>query len=425
MIGLWAVVLAVRCSAAAPAPPPALEWLPQGAVSVLRVAQPGALLDLAESVKLLEAVKGLEQVLAPLTGPLKTDWKSALRRMAGGGITYAVYPGDTSVVIVDASDAEAFDPLQQMARPLPAPPAKAFYVEFPAVAAWSFDGKQFFARTASRLVMTNRGEALKMLFDPRPAGTGSLALWAPYMQALRAAGDGAVGTYFLNLALLKQAPQVRKALGEAGSPLEILLNGAVRESLNDANWVGAALGIEGRSLVLRAASDGQPAAKGAGAFSTPEGAAVLPNLKVPGELAGVSLWALIARKSVLASANAVAPAVMTAGAVARLGCVFAGCCRGLLGLPLFHAWPLYDIAALLVALMLGVQVEKRRAGGALLAFLIVYGVLRFFLEFARDVPASALGLTAGQWFAAVQATAGVALLVAGRAKSAAIQDSEV
>ena len=144
-----------------------------------------------------------------------------------------------------------------------------------------------------------------------------------------------------------------------------------------------------------------------------------------GALIGVSLWALIARKPVLASANAVAPAVMTAGAVARLGCVFAGCCRGLPGLPLFHAWPLYDIAALLAALMLGVQVEKRRAGGALLAFLIVYGVLRFFLEFARDVPASALGLTAGQWFAAVQATAGVALLVAGRAKSAAIQDRDV
>jgi hypothetical protein len=254
------------------------------------VAQPGALLDLAVSTKLVDAVAGIEQLLGPLTGPLKTDWKSALRRMAGGGITYAVYPGDTNVVIVDASDAEAFDALQQMARPLPAPPAKAFYVEFPAVAAWSFDGKQFFARTASRLVMTNRGEALKKLFDPRPAEMGNLAAWAPYTQALKAAGDGAVGTYFLNLALLKQAPQVRKALGEAGSPIEILLNGAVRESLNEASWVGVALRIEGRSLVLRAACDGQPAAKGAGAFSTPEGAGVLPNLKVPGELAGVSLW---------------------------------------------------------------------------------------------------------------------------------------
>jgi len=144
-----------------------------------------------------------------------------------------------------------------------------------------------------------------------------------------------------------------------------------------------------------------------------------------GALIGVSLWALIARKPMMVAANAVAPAVMAGGVVARVGCVFAGCCRGLPSLPLFHAWPVYDIAALLVALMLGVRLEKRRAGGSLLAFLIAYGLLRFFLEFARDIPAFALGLTAGQWFAAAQSAAGVALLVAGRAKSAAIQSSDV
>ncbi|MCX5770750.1 MAG: prolipoprotein diacylglyceryl transferase [Candidatus Hydrogenedentes bacterium] len=144
-----------------------------------------------------------------------------------------------------------------------------------------------------------------------------------------------------------------------------------------------------------------------------------------GALIGVSLWALIARKPVMAAANSVAPAVMAGGAVARLGCVFAGCCRGVPSLPLFHVWPLYDIAALLAALMLGVRLEKRRAGGSLFAFLIVYGLLRFFLEFARDIPASALGLTAGQWFAAAQTAAGFALLVAGRAQSAAIENPDV
>lgn len=144
-----------------------------------------------------------------------------------------------------------------------------------------------------------------------------------------------------------------------------------------------------------------------------------------GALIGVSLWALIARKPILAAANALAPAVMAGGSVARLGCVFAGCCRGLPGLPLFHPWPLYDVAALFGAVMIGIHLEKRRAGGALLAFLIAYGLLRFFLEFARDVPASALGLTAGQWFAAAQAAVGVALVVAGRAKSPAIESTDL
>jgi prolipoprotein diacylglyceryltransferase len=138
-----------------------------------------------------------------------------------------------------------------------------------------------------------------------------------------------------------------------------------------------------------------------------------------GALIGVSLWASIARKPAMAAANALAAGVMAGGAVARVGCVFAGCCRGLPGLPLFHVWPLYDIAALLGALIVGVRVEKRRGDGSLLAFLIVYGLLRFGIEFARDVPAFALGLTAGQWFAAAQAGVGVALVVLGRAGSAA------
>lgn len=133
-----------------------------------------------------------------------------------------------------------------------------------------------------------------------------------------------------------------------------------------------------------------------------------------GALIGAALWALVAGKPVMPSANSLAAGVMAGGAVARLGCVFAGCCRGVVWLPVFSVWPAYDIGALVLALVVGMWWEKRRRDGALISFLVVYGVLRFLLEFARDVPGVGLGLTVGQWLAVVQAGVGAAVLSWGR-----------
>ena len=144
-----------------------------------------------------------------------------------------------------------------------------------------------------------------------------------------------------------------------------------------------------------------------------------------GALIGACVWALISRNPVAAAGNAVAPAVMLGGAVARIGCLFAGCCRGASGILLYHVWPLYDIAALLVALMLGVREERRRSSGSLLSFLIVYGFLRFFLEFIREARVTELGLTTGQLFAGAQVGVGVALVLAGKAKSAVVRNQDV
>lgn len=138
-----------------------------------------------------------------------------------------------------------------------------------------------------------------------------------------------------------------------------------------------------------------------------------------GAFAGVVLWALLRRKNPAGAANAIAPAVMAGGAVARLGCVFAGCCRGIP--PVFGPWPFYDIAALAIALGLGLKLEKHHRNAPLLAFLIGYGLLRFFLEFAREMPPAAFGLTAAQLLAAAQVAAGLALLAASQAQSPATE----
>ncbi|NIA15796.1 MAG: hypothetical protein GWP08_17155 [Nitrospiraceae bacterium] len=138
-----------------------------------------------------------------------------------------------------------------------------------------------------------------------------------------------------------------------------------------------------------------------------------------GALAGAAGFAAITRQPVLRYADVFAPAILVGGAVARLGCVFTGCCRGvpvapdwLFGVAVLRPWPVYDLAALLLTFYL-VQVRRRASGPAGMTTglaLLVYGLLRFPLEFARDLEPALGRLTWGQWMALVQVVGGGMLL---------------
>lgn len=138
-----------------------------------------------------------------------------------------------------------------------------------------------------------------------------------------------------------------------------------------------------------------------------------------GALAGGTLFALVTHQSALRHADVLAPAILTGGAVARVGCLFTGCCRGvpiapdwLFGVTVFRPWAAYDLAALLLTLYV-VRVYHRRAPGprgtTTALTLVFYGLLRFPLEFARDLEQVLAGLTYGQWMALAQVVAGAAL----------------
>jgi hypothetical protein len=225
---LWQVGTALLLSALAAAAQPnaaADQWLPDGAVYVLQVSQPAAVLDLAARLKIPEM----------LLGPLG--------KAAGAGrITYALYPGEKSVWVFDAQNGQA-----------------------PEVV-----GKEFLARI--------------------PRSQGRLAASARYSRAKSAAGHDPAAWAFFDMAMLNQYPPAAKALSSAGEPFDLILNGAVKESLRDATWLSMGFNIEGRKLRLHAVTDGKPAATGAGAFTQTGDAGVLPNLTVPRELAAVTLW---------------------------------------------------------------------------------------------------------------------------------------
>lgn len=309
--GILSIVLG-GVAAALPAAQPAEQWLPQDAVLVVHIAQPAALLELAADLKLLEAIgvsqspqkqpansdwQNLLRFGDALGGKLATDWKGLLRKLTGAGITYAVYPRDTNVVMFDAEDIGAMEQVRQFVQAIISPQAGApeaskrgvFYREFPGGAAWSFDGKQYFALAGNRLVMCNRAEMLKLLFQPREQG--ALASWPLYAQARKAAGEGTAAWLFVNMAMLNQAPPVRQALTQPGSPQEALLGAAVKQSLGQSNWIAVGLRVSGRSLLLRAVADGKADVRAAGFALPPDGAqGALSNLAVPGQLAAASVW---------------------------------------------------------------------------------------------------------------------------------------
>ena len=137
-----------------------------------------------------------------------------------------------------------------------------------------------------------------------------------------------------------------------------------------------------------------------------------------GALIGAEVAALLMRRPVLACADAIVPALLVSSAVARIGCLFAGCCLGVaipaLGaLQIVHYWPAFDLAALLFTAAITSRAGRRLGavhGTQLATYLCVYGALRFGLEFARDLPPTFGPFTPGQVAAALQAAFGAALL---------------
>ena len=125
---------------------------------------------------------------------------------------------------------------------------------------------------------------------------------------------------------------------------------------------------------------------------------------------GVAAWYLYKHHMpALATCDAFAPGLALGHAIGRLGCFAAGCCWGkptqhfwgvtftnplaaqLVGTPLGHALEptqLFESAVELANFFLLMWLFKRKKfdGQILAAFLMIYGVARFLLEFLRDDP---------------------------------------
>ena len=296
--------------------PAAEEWISPDAWIVAEITRPDVLLDRAFSDDVVAAVTSLtaykEVMATPETqqamflvnyfkGRYNSDLPALLRKLAGGGITLAVGPNESNLLIVECQDVELLKELHEFfltharddakARGLPDPVTSAPYRD---VTGWSFDRGEAHAIIGNRLLVSNKPEVLKAAIDRRAdADLPSFADSESYQQATQAISTDAVARVYANMSVLKAMPDLKKALSTNENPLATLLFAPLQRSLREANWVTLGAEIDADSLQLTISTDGNsgdPSAADGFALPGQPGDGAMPNFVVPGQIAGISLY---------------------------------------------------------------------------------------------------------------------------------------
>jgi hypothetical protein len=297
--------------------PPAAQWIPEDAVICLHVSRPKALLEFLTGKEMTRAITSSPFYQALTSQPkfqefvngikfletsLETDWRTGLARLTGGGITIAVCPQDTAVAIIDAEDEGLLQKLHEVVLNITRLNAESqsraervVSREYAGVTAWTFDGKEAHAIVGKRLLFASRAEGLKTMLDLRNASGGKNLAASPNFQAAgKAAGAQAVATVFVDVKPLMGIPNIAGLLEKPrANPLAALVFAGVTECLRNSNWLSLELTTEGRTVSLRALTDGKiagPANPGAFAVPQKSGEGAWPNLAVPRRIAALSLY---------------------------------------------------------------------------------------------------------------------------------------
>jgi phosphatidylglycerol---prolipoprotein diacylglyceryl transferase len=151
----------------------------------------------------------------------------------------------------------------------------------------------------------------------------------------------------------------------------------------------------------------------------------------------VSFWYLRRHRMPLwTTCDVFAPGIALGHAIGRLGCLFAGCCYGrptnlpwgivfsdpfaasYVGTPLgvhLHPTQLYESVAellILALLLIGERRGKPFAGRTFWVWVLLYGILRFIVEFFRgDERGSLAGLSTSQFISAVLVPLSIVMLI--------------
>ncbi len=299
---------------AADAPPPASQCIPADAVIVVNFAKPKAALDLILQPKLIEAVesssvwkaqtanKGFKQfrsLVRLLERRLETDWQSIIRRLTGGGVTWAVGPGKSNLLIVDALDTKVLKETHDLILFLIESEAEKKgnnkgvpSSKYAGATIWSMGPNEAHTIVGKRLMVANSIEHLKAALDLQAkTGDKSIASAPGYRKAVKSAPADSAALIYANTAVLKRIPALAKALQAQNNPLAALLVSPITEAISNSTWMTVSMRIGADTIAIEAVCDGTLAPEGASQFALPTKASggALPNLAVPRRIAAMSL----------------------------------------------------------------------------------------------------------------------------------------
>ena len=319
---VWAAVLLAgglgfSGSAGAAASASLSRAVPDAAVISFEVLRPDALLDPLLSDAFARRVQGLpfwSQITASsgfqefrggvglFETALGTNWREALRELAGGGLIVAAAPGNRATLLVESRNPERLqkfhDLVAQIATTESAKRGAADRVRSSTrdgVTCWSFDGKELHAVIGSRLVVASDPEVFDRVLATAKGPVGaSLAGRPRYQAARRAVGPDAAAMLFVDLQAIRQAPGMARLLqGPRGNPLGALVAGNLPAALQSADWLAVGVQVRGDTLAFQAVLGPAPAASAgstaAADFTSGARARLLPDPNVPGEVAALRL----------------------------------------------------------------------------------------------------------------------------------------
>ena len=152
-----------------------------------RSSDPESLLDLLTSEQMVSAItsspayqKQMQTdqfrefigIVRYLESKLNTDWQTGLRKLLGGGVTFAVLPGDAVLLGVDAKDPELLEQLHEIVLNFSrdearrqGEPERVKSADYRGLTGWTFGGSEAHVLIDGRLLMTNKPDALKPALD--------------------------------------------------------------------------------------------------------------------------------------------------------------------------------------------------------------------------------------------------------------------
>ncbi len=293
----------------------ATQWIPPDALLCIELTEPTALIDMLTSDRAFNALKKLPVYQNRETNPgfteflngirfletaLAMPWREALPQLIGGGVTFAVCPDESVILIVDAEDGQLLQRLHEIALGLAkveagqkgqSGPVSAEYL---GVTGWTFDNKEAHAIIDNRLILTNKPDTLKAVLESRERASAGLNTCPKYLAAGKTVAEGDVGRIYADLETLTQIPDLSKALAEGTSnPIAALLFAGILESIRNSTWLSVGLHAHEDTLKLQAHVDGRMLdRKSAAGFVLPRqlGQGAWPHLSVPGGIASLSLY---------------------------------------------------------------------------------------------------------------------------------------
>ena len=320
VLALTVVICTLLLGRVAPAAeplPPRAEWIPQDAVIVVDIAQPRRLIDPLLDDRVTNAVTASPQYQAATANPefkqlagvvkhyqdkYQVDFRGLCGKMFGGGVTLAIGPQEASLLILDTEDAKLLEEVHEFIRVIArgeaekrGQPNAVVSADYRGVTGWKFGPNEAHAIIGSRLVLTNKPDWLKAAVDLRADPSGaSVAKSAKYRTARQAVGANAVGSIYVDLAVLKQIPQVQTALAKNNeNPLASLLFAPLLAAMRESNWLALGVNQQDQKVAFElaldsAASDGTSPKE----FATPETptGGAMPNFAVPRQIAGLSFY---------------------------------------------------------------------------------------------------------------------------------------